>query len=154
LFSDLFIYCGHGSGEQLYLKHDRSLISERKRSSCNASYSFAACFLWGCSSVRLKDRGLHEPSGPLLLLLERNSPFVVGNLWDVTDKDIDRLSISCMGDYFRFPRTSPIAMSGGCTDIKAQNLSACLVNSRKVCKLPFAVGSSPVVYGIPLLVRL
>jgi hypothetical protein len=143
LSSDFFIFCGHGAGEQLYLKHDKSLIDDRKTFSHNTSYSFPASFLWGCSSVRLKDRGLHEPSGPLLLLLERNSPFVVGNQWDVTDKDIDRLSISCMEDYFGFPKASESCHK------KNPNLSTCLVNSRKVCKLPFAVGSSPIVYGIP-----
>ena len=51
---DLFLYFGHGSGEQ-YLP----LAGLRRLESC------AGSVLLGCSSGRLKDNGQYEPSGPI-----------------------------------------------------------------------------------------
>jgi separase len=69
-----------------------------------------------------------------LSYLAAGAPFVLANLWDVTDKDIDKLSISCMGS----------ALGG-----RGEAVSWSLVQSRAVCKLGHIVGSSPVLYGIP-----
>ena len=68
-----------------------------------------------------------------LSYLAAGAPFVLANLWDVTDKDIDKLSISCMG----------AALGEG------EAVSTSLVKSRAVCKLGHVVGCSPVLYGIP-----
>ncbi|CAI5993931.1 unnamed protein product [Closterium sp. NIES-65] len=77
----LFVYCGHGSGEQ-YLH--RSYL--KKLSRC------ALSLLMGCSSARLSPRGDYEPLGVPLNYLAAGCPAIVGNLWDVTDGDIDRYS--------------------------------------------------------------
>eukprot|EP01041_Mallomonas_annulata_P004052 gene4052-8059_t len=82
--SDLFIYCGHGAGEKI--------CDYQRMRKCH----YPASFLWGCSSGKLKSYGVHDPQGPVLNYLLGGAPWVIGNLWDVTDKDIDRLSISCM----------------------------------------------------------
>ncbi|CAM6096994.1 unnamed protein product [Calypogeia fissa] len=78
---DLFVYLGHGSGNQ-YLpeRHVRRLDH------C------AASLLMGCSSGRLSLHGEYQPAGVVLSYLMAGCPAVVANLWDVTDGDIDRFS--------------------------------------------------------------
>ena len=88
-----FRYFGHGSGEQ-YVKS----AQVKRLQNC------AVTMLFGCSSGKLRDAGDFEPWGtPFTYLLggrylSRNveslihSPAMLANLWDVTDRDIDRLS--------------------------------------------------------------
>lgn len=78
---DLFIYFGHGSGEQ-YLS-GRNI---RRLDHC------AAAVLMGCSSGRLSCRGDYEPVGVPLSYIIAGCPSIIANLWDVTDGDIDRFS--------------------------------------------------------------
>ena len=49
-----------------------------------------------CISGKLVSQGLHDPAGTALQYLTNGAPFVLGALWDVTDRDIDKMSISCM----------------------------------------------------------
>jgi separase len=46
----------------------------------------------GCSSGTLQCKGSYAPRGAPLSYLSAGSPSVVANLWDVSDKDIDRFS--------------------------------------------------------------
>lgn len=129
---DLFIYCGHGAGEKLI---DSKAI---KRSlTCPAS------LLWGCSSGKLVVHGIHDPTGAALSYLIGGAPYVLGNLWDVTDKDIDRLTIQCMSSYL-----DSIEETDKCK--KETSICDSLVKARDCCKLKYAVGSAPVIYGISL----
>ncbi|XP_068651534.1 separase [Aristolochia californica] len=76
---DLFLYFGHGSGVQY--------ISSReiqKLENC------AATLLMGCSSGSLSIGGCYGPQGAPVSYLLAGSPAIICNLWDVTDKDIDR----------------------------------------------------------------
>ena len=127
--SDLFIYCGHGAGERMC-----DTYSLRKHS-CPAS------FLWGCSSGSLIVHGIHDPSGAALNYLLGGAPFVLGNLWDVTDKDIDRLSVNCLEHVLN-------STNGENTTDNAIVAEA-LSQARYTCKLKHAVGASPVMYGVP-----
>ncbi|KAK9798929.1 hypothetical protein WJX73_002780 [Symbiochloris irregularis] len=77
----LYIYCGHGAGEQ-YLPVQKV----RRLHKC------AAGLLMGCSSGRLHKSGTCEAAGPALAYLLAGAPATVANLWDVTDRDIDRFS--------------------------------------------------------------
>ncbi|KAF9685049.1 hypothetical protein SADUNF_Sadunf03G0013900 [Salix dunnii] len=76
---DLFIYFGHGSGAQ-YISQQEI----QKLENC------AATLLMGCSSGSLSLNGCYAPQGTALSYLLAGSPIVVANLWEVTDKDIDR----------------------------------------------------------------
>ena len=71
-----------------------------------------------------------------------SSPTLVANLWDVTDKDIDKFSQSV------FDKLSLNSMkekrSGNNTSIVAA-----VAQSRDSCKLKYLTGAAPVVYGIP-----
>lgn len=50
----------------------------------------AATLLMGCSSGSLFLNGSYTPKGAPLYYLYAGSPAIISNLWDVTDKDIDR----------------------------------------------------------------
>lgn len=88
--------------------------------------------------------GMHDPIGVPITYLLNGAPWIIGNLWDVTDKDIDRLSVVCMENIFKDEKNEENANNS--------NISRSLNQSRNVCKLKCAVGSAPVMYGIPIVI--
>lgn len=87
-------------------------------------------------------------------------PAAVANLWDVTDRDIDRFSQAVLTAYIS-SGSSGSATSGstgsrtksGSGDENSEplgtDMSAAVGASRGVCKLPHLVGAAPVCYGLP-----
>ena len=59
----------------------------------------AAGLLMGCSSGALAPRGSFPPAAPALAYLLAGAPAAVANLWDVTDKDIDRFSAALLRSW-------------------------------------------------------
>lgn len=105
-----------------------------------------SAWLWGCSSGRLVQRGVHDPSGvALAYLLSRGGScsHLIGALWDVTDRDIDNLSLCFM--------KSVISLDEPVTNTIKETSSA-LVDAREVCKMKFAVGCAVIHYGLPSFV--
>lgn len=127
---DMFAYCGHGAGELLV---GREAVAGLTR--C------AAAVLMGCSSGRLKGHGDFEPSGMVSSYLAAGSPAVVANLWDVTDRDIDRYSVALLEAF--------VGNGGGGRRL-APTLAHAVAEARSECKLPYIIGHAPVCYGIPL----
>lgn len=123
---ELFVYCGHNAGEEFLCSKD----ALRLRSTPNVM------LLAGCSSGRLKDEGVFEPSGTILQYICAGVPCIVANLWDVTDADIDRFLIRVLEEVKRSGKPSDI--------LRAVSIS------RSACKLQFAVGAAPVCYGVPV----
>lgn len=169
--SNLFIYCGHGGGEKLQL--NRCYTS----STSSVEVQAPATMLWGCSSGKLSLKGKHDPLGPILSHLLHGAYFVVGNLWDVTDGDIDKLSMECMRHSLPVPAamtvqsTVPTTVKGTKKSkasvqivieeehTKSQEDSSMMVSlpmsqsilqARNICKLKYAVGCAPVIYGFPV----
>lgn len=66
------------------------------------------------------------------------SPAVVANLWDVTDKDIDRLTKAAFERFGLGDSPSNVA------------LPLALAEARVACSLKFLNGAAPVVWGIPV----
>ncbi|KAF2275921.1 uncharacterized protein EI97DRAFT_399489 [Westerdykella ornata] len=88
--NDLLLYFGHGSGAQFV----KSKAVRRLYPGPDATKpGCATALLFGCSSVHLTTNGVYEPSGMLASYLTAGAPAVVGMLWDVTDKDCDRLAV-------------------------------------------------------------
>ncbi|XP_076893503.1 separase-like isoform X3 [Bidens hawaiensis] len=87
---DLFIYLGHGSGVQ-YIPGGEIQKLER----C------AATLLMGCSSGSLSLNGSYTPKGAPLYYLFAGSPVIIANLWDVTDKDIDRFCKTVLDGWMK-----------------------------------------------------
>ncbi|KAK6843072.1 hypothetical protein PG987_003932 [Apiospora arundinis] len=99
--SDLLLYFGHGSGAQ-YIR-GRTI---RKMDKCRA-----VALLMGCSSASLTAPGDFEPHGPVWNYMLAGSPAVVGTLWDVTDRDIDRYAGRLFEEWGLFPAKSRSAGS-------------------------------------------
>ena len=122
--NDLMIYIGHGTGEKYYNPH-----KIRRLNRC------CPILLMGCSSGRLKEYGNYEPNGTVLSFLLAGSPFVIANLWDVTDKDIDRLTEHIISKWL-------------CNE-ESQSICEILAKARDTCVLSSLIGSATVCYGLP-----
>ncbi|KAK9822647.1 hypothetical protein WJX81_003434 [Elliptochloris bilobata] len=157
----LFVYCGHGAGEACL--GARTL---RRLPAC------AAALLMGCSSGRLAPAGAYDPSGPVLSYLLAGSPVAVANLWDVTDRDIDRFARAMLEAWLPLP--PPAATPGRAIAIPAASsaveanpagpgavgawqrqaaVAAAVAAGRLACRLPHLIGAAPVCYGLPADVR-
>ncbi|KAI3841547.1 hypothetical protein MKX03_023861 [Papaver bracteatum] len=87
---DLFIYIGHGSGAQYIPSYEIQKLDK-----C------AATLLMGCSSGCLSLKGCYNPQGTVLSYLLAGSPAIIANLWEVTDKDIDRFGKAMLNAWLQ-----------------------------------------------------
>lgn len=134
--SSLFMYFGHGAGDA-YVKRTRIRSLDR----------IAPSFLIGCSSGRIQTLGPFCPEGTFLDYLYAGCPTVLVNLWDVTDKDIDKFT-DCMLAKLRLYQHDEE------TEEEAQaNLGEAVDDARQVCFLRHLNGAAPVIYGLPFLIR-
>ena len=82
----------------------------------------------------------NQNDGHSLVMLECDfyffSPCVIANLWDVTDKDIDRFTEALIKKW-------DSAKTGS-------YVTEFFESSRQKCRLPALIGMAPAVYGIPL----
>lgn len=74
------------------------------------------------------------------------SPSLVANLWDVTDKDIDKFAFS----VFRKTGIAEPEAASSSPSPPPLSLTAAVAQSRDVCNLRYLNGAAPVVYGIPV----
>lgn len=125
---------GHGGGEK-YVKGDRI----RNLKKC------APCLLIGCSSGSLQDWGEYDTTGTLLNYTVAECPAILVNLWDVTDRDIDRFSKGVFQRWGLADETISHSHS-----LKSISLCEAVALSRDDCVLKYLVGAAPVVYGLPL----
>jgi separase len=61
----------------------------------------------------------------------------VANLWDVSDRDIDRFATHLIKSFAESPGSASLP------------LSAYMASARESCKLKWIIGAAPVVIGIP-----
>ncbi|MCJ8729137.1 hypothetical protein PDJAM_G00102520 [Pangasius djambal] len=125
---DLYIYVGHGAGAR-FLDTQRLLRGN----------VHAVALLFGCSSAALSVQGNLEGNGIALSYLTAGCPLVLGNLWDVTDRDIDRFTSALLQSW----------LSGG----SGSSLLQHLVQSRDATHLKHMIGAAPVAYGLPVHLR-
>ncbi|KIJ59919.1 hypothetical protein HYDPIDRAFT_32659 [Hydnomerulius pinastri MD-312] len=131
---DLVIYFGHGGGEQYARSH-----KIRHLPRC------AATMLWGCSSGALKEMGEFDRVGTPYNYMLAGCPTLVANLWDVTDRDIDKFT---QGVFDQLRLTPGDVRRSGSGDGETSVVAA-VAQSRQSCKLKYLTGAAPVVYGIP-----
>ena len=147
----IMMYFGHGGAQTCFSRRRVEDLIDCRVSSLNGQQGQNSCqsavVLMGCSSGRLISINrknsdtleqtplYYEPEGVALSYLCAGAPCVVGNLWDVTDNDIDKFSISLFEHFF----------------VEGESLSRSVSFSRSVCKLPYLVGCAPVCYGVPVL---
>ena len=75
-------------------------------------------------------------------------PAAVANLWDVTDRDIDRFSQAVLTAWISGAGSKGKGGGSG-RSTAGTDVCAAVAASRGACKLPHLVGAAPVVYGIP-----
>ncbi|KAJ2609794.1 separin protein [Coemansia sp. RSA 1365] len=142
--SDIFLYFGHGGAE--------SYIS---RSQIRALDRCAVALLLGCSSGQLKLAGEYDALGTATDYLVGGCPALVGNLWDVGDKDIDRFAASMLHAWgLNQYSTESIALKLECErnpslPDQPVSLAEAVCLARKACRMSYLTGAAPVVYGIP-----
>lgn len=129
--SNLFLYFGHGAGESIIGRNELESLKK-----------IPVSLIFGCSSGKLKWKGQFDPSGMAQEYLSLGCPLVVGNLWDITDLDIDRFTIEMLTKWGVFP---------GCK--RQYSICEAAATARSSCKLPFIVGAAPVIYGLPLYIK-
>lgn len=125
---DLYIYAGHGAGA--YFLDGQSLI----RLDCSA-----VSLLFGCSSAALAVRGKLEGAGIILKYLMAGCPLVLGNLWDVTDRDIDRYMEAFLRSWIKAGSGAPMLPY--------------MTQARQAPKLKYLIGAAPIAYGMPVALQ-
>uniref|UniRef100_A0A8C3RVU3 separase n=1 Tax=Chelydra serpentina TaxID=8475 RepID=A0A8C3RVU3_CHESE len=125
---DLYIYAGHGAGARFLdgpsiLKQDCSAVA----------------LLFGCSSAALAVRGNLEGTGIVLKYIMAGCPLVLGNLWDVTDRDIDRYMEALLQSWLKAGSGAPLLQH--------------VAQSRQAPKLKYLIGAAPIAYGLPVCLQ-
>lgn len=141
----IYLFIGHGSGLSYYnkLKAGRGLTAIDKINSL--------AVIMGCSSARMESEGKDlEPFGIGWIFIFKGSPAYVGLLWDVTDTDID-LFFDTLLDEWVFDTQSKIKNSN--VPNKLGCLSSAVSRARLSCHHNNLVGSTPIIYGLPIHVN-
>jgi separase len=141
----------------------------------------AVALLMGCSSASLADVGEFESHGPVWNYMLAGSPAVVGTLWDVTDRDIDRYAGKVFEEWGlmskgTFAEDGPNVKgkgkaSGGSTkggrgkkNVKVADdsdeeengpptsLVEAVAKARDACRFRYLTAAAVVVYGIPVYI--
>lgn len=139
--SPLFLYFGHGAGTQ-FLPH--AALRLRRCST-------ALALLMGCSSGALVPKGDFPPSGAALAYLAAGCASLVANLWDVTDKDIDRFAESLLNAWLQAVPADEGAVRRHGSSGESALVHTGMEDARRACKLRALTGAAPVCYGLPLL---
>lgn len=105
----------------------------------------AATLLMGCSSGSLTLHGSYAPQGVPLSYLLAGSPAIVANLWEVTDKDIDRFGKAMLDAWLKERSDLPmecLQCNLLSSEFEAMNLKSCKgrgkrkVSKQKLQELP------------------
>lgn len=157
---DVLLYFGHGSGAQ-YIR-GRTV---RKMEHCRAT-----TLLMGCSSAGLNYNGEFELHGPVWDYMLAGCPAVVGTLWDVTDKDIDRFAGQAFEGWGLVPqgafdekdkagkRTGPssnkrTASPSAQPTRSTASLVEAIVRARDAPRFLYLTSAAVCVYGIPVYLQ-
>lgn len=148
-----FLFIGHGAGTTYY----NQLCKGRGLSAMSSVQPMQ--IMMGCSSGRLQAEGPRlESFGISWVFILKGSPAYVGLLWDVTDTDIDRFLDSLLYNWMGFhwePRSNNIDKKAAASDGHkiTRPITEAVAWARHVCQYKFLVGSSPVVYGLPMWIK-
>jgi len=112
----------------------------------------------GCSSGRMVAEGpMLESFGIGWVFIARGAPCYVGLLWDVTDTEIDKYLDSLLARWIPSKWPPPNGLNGLDSRFSAPSTPRYITDmsskARHDCKLMFLVGSTPVVYGLPIFCR-
>ena len=128
----------------------------------------------GCSSAALTEEGEFESHGVPNDYLHAGAQAVVGTLWNVTDKDIDRFSMKVLEEWGLFeqegveenkspikkgakgrarPKIVPVKKGSSSNRKGKTSLDQAIAVGREACLLRYLNGAAPVVYGVPVFLK-
>lgn len=128
----MYMYCGHGTGV--------AFMSPRRFERVENAPTI---LLMGCSSAKPDNLGIEdeESNGAAIDFLIRGAPAVVGTLWDVSDGEIDRFTLSLLSLW--------AGASEKRHDGTFVSLAEAVARSRSACRTPYLVGAACIVLGAP-----
>jgi hypothetical protein len=141
----MYLFFGHGGGTPYFSRRQLANLEQEFQSKTGGGV-VSTVVLMGCSSGRLesinqKGTDTIEPTpihydleGIALSYLQAGAPCVIGNLWDVTDRDIDRFAVAMLQSFW----------------MGHDSLATCVAQARSACRLRYMVGAAPVCYGFPV----
>ncbi|KAL6796969.1 peptidase family C50 domain-containing protein [Trichoderma sp. SZMC 28012] len=161
--SEIMVYFGHGSGAQ-YIRGK----TIRRLEKCRPT-----TFLMGCSSAALTDAGEFESYGPVWNYMMAGCPAVVGTLWDVTDRDIDRFAGKTFEEWGLFARGTfdgttskgkgkarsfaeeieEVSRHERGDALRNLSLAEAVATARNACRFKYLNGAAVVLYGIPVYIK-
>ncbi|KAK2961470.1 putative Peptidase C50, separase [Blattamonas nauphoetae] len=124
---DIYLCCGHGGGQHLY---SRNHLSRHAR--------LPIMMMMGCSSGRRAFDGEYDAWGYVDVCEQSNAPAILGNLWDVTDRDENQLVVELLERWL------------GNDQGKRKSLQQCLTHARQKCTAKYLIGAAAVTYGLPI----
>ena len=138
--ADVFLFCGHGSGEAYVSPRQLGKLRAAAAAADTAIKRPSTVLLMGCSSGQLEHCSGADSLGTALDWQALGARSVLAQLWDVTDRDIDRLTVSLL-HHWR-PREKDKSSSS------SSSLAAALVQARRACRLQWMTGAAAVIYGL------
>ncbi|CAO1365171.1 unnamed protein product [Diamesa tonsa] len=154
--SDIFTYCGHGSGMQFAFTDEIHNLKSR-----------AIVFLFGCSSVGLQSSGLcSELKGAHNLYHLGGSPVCIGFLWTVTDFHTDFCSSKIFSSWIKashskvhwhnldksiWKSTGQLSFTKNGDIFSSDSLSEVITKMHSDPDLPITLKTALVYRGIPVI---
>ncbi|KAJ1802050.1 separin protein, partial [Coemansia sp. RSA 2523] len=143
LQADVFVYFGHGGAEAYVAR------------SCVRAQKCTVALLMGCSSGRLEWAGEFDALGTATDYMVGGSMAVVGNLWDVGDKDIDRFAACVVAEWgLNEYSTGEVKIKQDVDQGRGRvSLAEAVCKARNACRMKYLTGAAPVVYGVPVYLQ-
>ncbi|KAJ2181502.1 separin protein [Coemansia sp. RSA 551] len=143
LQADVFVYFGHGGAEAYVAR------------SCVRAQKCTVALLMGCSSGRLEWAGEFDALGTATDYMVGGSMAVVGNLWDVGDKDIDRFAACVVAEWgLNEYSTGEVEIKQDVDQGRGRvSLAEAVCKARNACRMKYLTGAAPVVYGVPVYLQ-
>jgi separase len=157
----LLLYFGHGSGAQ-YIRGRRI----KQLDNC------AVTFLMGCSSGKMTECGDFESYGVPWNYMHAGSMAVVGTLWDVTDRDIDRFALAAFEEWGLLENVAEDEKARKKTEARKRKagggkkkqitgrkgrgmvaLDEAVNRAKDACVLRYLNGAAVVMYGLPVMLE-
>ena len=149
---DMYVYVGHSTGERLVgrsVLYDACFADGDPISDGRPRRRAPTTLLMGCSSAKMSAGPTHDPYGMPMAYLHAGAPALVGCLWDVTDGEIDKLTIALLSQFFAKADVASSSLLDG-----DHSLSLAVALARRSCKFFYLTGGAVVMYGIPVQCRL
>lgn len=158
--SDVLLYFGHGSGAQ-YMRGKTLRRMEKCR---------AVALLMGCGSAGLEGGGEFECYGTVWNYMLAGCPAVVGALWDVTDREVDRFAGEVFEEWGLVGRGTfkqgekgrerdgakkgkgKESATKGDEETGASSLVEAVARGREACRFKYLTAAAMCVYGIPVYI--